>query len=419
MADAYILAARGFSPLQFLPHLLWKQLLVLVALTLPATAVATVTRNVAQFVLIGLLIGAGVVLMNAYVGGIASPSPEYFGEPLAYRLLALLLITAGALALIFLQFSRRRTTLSRGIGIAAVVCASLAFAELPRNTAAAIDCALLPATFPSQPVVRIASGKPSNLRYFANAGGAVTILAPIEFSGLPGGQVARGSLTELIIDDGAGAHYSAMINPGYAPARRPVVQASVTVYTDQVLSRLFVRIDRAVYTRLQNSNAIVRGVIRIDYLTRGAEVTMPIGTQMDLSGWGKCSSMTQPSDFETGLKVDCESPRDIPFLIPVRLAVPSSGEQGLGPWSSFLGGAYSSSQYPSMIWLSPLNHRDAFFSVAPAGTPAQRAGRSWRIPEELLSSAQITVSSRSPAGSALVRFEFPLAQLKDYVLPPR
>jgi hypothetical protein len=97
----------------------------------------------------------------------------------------------------------------------------------------------------------------------------------------------------------------------------------------------------------------------------------------------------------------------------VKVAAPGIGQQ----WTSFMSGG-SSRMYPSTAWLSPLNHRDAFFSVAPAGTPEPETAK-WRIPEEELETATVTVSPDEPAGSVLVRFEFPLAQLREYVIPER
>jgi hypothetical protein len=45
LADVYILAMRGFSPLAYLPQLTWDQLLLVAALTLPAFALATLVRK--------------------------------------------------------------------------------------------------------------------------------------------------------------------------------------------------------------------------------------------------------------------------------------------------------------------------------------------------------------------------------------
>src|SRR5712692_2013477 len=50
VADAAILSARGFQPLQYVPQLLWKQLLVAVVVTLPAIALASATETLTQFI---------------------------------------------------------------------------------------------------------------------------------------------------------------------------------------------------------------------------------------------------------------------------------------------------------------------------------------------------------------------------------
>ena len=49
LADAAVLAAHHFNPLAYLPQLLWKQAVVAALVTLPASAIAAMTRSTAQF----------------------------------------------------------------------------------------------------------------------------------------------------------------------------------------------------------------------------------------------------------------------------------------------------------------------------------------------------------------------------------
>jgi hypothetical protein len=80
-----ILAARGFRPSAYLPALFWKQFLLIVALTLPAVALAALVRNVAQFMLAAIAAGAVAVFVS---GGLtfgppfpASPDKGRLGLP--------------------------------------------------------------------------------------------------------------------------------------------------------------------------------------------------------------------------------------------------------------------------------------------------------------------------------------------------
>jgi len=56
-SDAAILVARGFQPIRYLPELLSKQLVLAVVITL-STSLATVTKNLPQFALAGVVIVA-------------------------------------------------------------------------------------------------------------------------------------------------------------------------------------------------------------------------------------------------------------------------------------------------------------------------------------------------------------------------
>jgi len=128
-ADAAILAARGFQPMHYLPELLLKQLVLAVALTLPAVALATVTRNLPQFVF------AAVVI--AVLGLFSMTRVEQFwpwvNVDQVRRAIALLVLTSFAAAIVYFQYSRRWTAASRAIGLTAILIAGTLFAYLPRS----------------------------------------------------------------------------------------------------------------------------------------------------------------------------------------------------------------------------------------------------------------------------------------------
>ena len=89
-----------------------------------------------------------------------------------------------------------------------------------------------------------------------------------------------------------------------------------------------------------------------------------------------------------------------------------------GELTSYMYTTRSMSGSPSMPWLSPLDHRDAFFQVAEPGETLPANGHPWRIPADQVQAARIIVPPDFPAGSSLVRLEFPFSQLREYVAPP-
>ncbi|HYE24362.1 MAG TPA: hypothetical protein VEG32_04100 [Clostridia bacterium] len=117
--DVFLLKAAGFAPQQYLTGLLWMQLTILIILVLPAAALATVTASVAQFFLALLL-----VLLYLIGGSWLSeqiPSSR-FGSSGS---LTGVFFIAVCLAVILLQYARRKTFASRllivGFGIACIV----------------------------------------------------------------------------------------------------------------------------------------------------------------------------------------------------------------------------------------------------------------------------------------------------------
>jgi hypothetical protein len=122
------LAALGISPLVWLPALLWRQVFFTTFFVLSTAAVAAVTRNLAQVVVAGFLLCATVLAGLSFfamllIGGGWDRWPYWSGlEWIRDCGLALVVITGTALVLV-LQYSRRKTALSRAVLAGTVVAA--------------------------------------------------------------------------------------------------------------------------------------------------------------------------------------------------------------------------------------------------------------------------------------------------------
>jgi hypothetical protein len=117
LADGVLLGVAGFSPWAYVPQLLGHLGMITLLMLLPALAIAAVTRNLAQFVV------AGSCFLSFWVT-VIRPQPEAlvwfrFGFILAIGI-------AAALAVIFLQYARRRTAAARSLMIGAVAAAVIA-----------------------------------------------------------------------------------------------------------------------------------------------------------------------------------------------------------------------------------------------------------------------------------------------------
>ena len=201
-ADVAILAARGFQPLHYLPHLLLNQLFLLAALTLPGAAVATLTRNVSQFVLVAVVLAGGLVLVNGHMEPFILTYADV-GSVTGRLDLALLMIPVGAVVVVFLQYAKRRAILGRAVGVASALAVAVAYAGISRESAAVIECALAPARITGRPAIRLAPGRAffDDLRrgLTLGSGNWAVLAVPIDIVGLPGVPPARVDLLALEI----------------------------------------------------------------------------------------------------------------------------------------------------------------------------------------------------------------------------
>jgi hypothetical protein len=111
-----LIAEAGFSPGPYVTGLLWMQLLMVMFFFVPVAALATLTRSVAQMLLAVLIVALYMIGMAVLSNQIPNSN---FSDP-SDDLLAPLLIGV-SFAVIFLQYARRRTGMSRmligGLGV--------------------------------------------------------------------------------------------------------------------------------------------------------------------------------------------------------------------------------------------------------------------------------------------------------------
>jgi len=115
--DVFLLSRAGFHASNYVLGLLWMQVLVLMFVIVPAAALASVTATVVQVLLsaaVIILYGIGMAALSELI-----PGSEFSGPADSF---APILLLAVCLAVILLQYSRRKTTASRlmilGLGVA-------------------------------------------------------------------------------------------------------------------------------------------------------------------------------------------------------------------------------------------------------------------------------------------------------------
>ena len=415
-ACASILWAQGFALLPNVPYLLWKQLLLFLMLTLPAMAVAALVKNATQYVLAAVLILGGLIVITSSLSSLMLYRATISGN----NALALLVVGIGAVAVALVQYARRRTAVALSIAIAACLAGIIILDAMPRETSAAIECALWPAKIASHPGVSLDTSKPiadlpRRPTIYDPSGVMRSLALPVQFTSLPADTVARMNLLSLEIDGPDGTRYEASW-----PTRPPIsqkvpIRAYMSDFQDQTPHWMSLLVNQALFDRLKDTSVIVKGSVQFDYGRRGAPVELATGARADLPGWGICSAILDTQRFGSleELDVNCERPQTVPENSPVALRRADTGAE----WKGRLRNALFYGGYPMIDWLSPVAHSYASFQVISPELAARPAFR-WGPRREDIEKAKVVVTPEFPAGGAIAQFEFSNIRLADYVVPP-
>jgi hypothetical protein len=412
LASCYVVLLRGFSPILYFPHLLWQQLLLAGALTLPAMALAALVRNFTHFILETVAVAATAIFVSGSLSNYYRTPGALLGDVRSQ--LIIVLVAGVSIAVLWMQYSRRRLLISRVVGISGAVLACAIFGYLMPQTAFALRSTLDPA--PSQITLQISHhGKTPWRGWTMDPLTVRSLLVPVAFSGVPEelGYHAYTLWTEVI--GSSGERFRTTARQRYAPSRSIALSGMFwrSFPEDQAAIWLLLHFGRTVYERLSNTPVTVRGEIAVTVYRLGGTTWMPTGIRQSVPGVGLCESVVAEGGYvgQRQLKVECESPGDLPSVTRIRLWHPGSGED----WKSQVGfGSFIS--ISSMAWLSPIDRRQTVFTLT--GAPRQGPGSEWLVPAEYISTAKISITPEEIVGYRLVRYEFSNLSLRDYLGTP-
>jgi len=149
--DLYLLARAGFAPAHYMVGLLWMQWLITLILVIPIAALATLTTTVVQL-LLTLLVIVLYMVGSSFVAERFPAASFTSTEPLPT-----ILLIATPLAVIGLQYARRRTILSRSLILGLMAALVLITVFAPYRTLISRQYATL--TGAEQPPLQLALGK--------------------------------------------------------------------------------------------------------------------------------------------------------------------------------------------------------------------------------------------------------------------
>jgi hypothetical protein len=402
LEQAYVLAARGFSPLEYLPQLLWNQVLLFAALTLPAMALAALASTFTQFVMEVVGVAAGIIFLRSTFD--TSPVPWQRVDTVRVGV-TIALIAAASIAIAWMQYFGRRVKVSRGVGIAAGVAAGVVFAAMLPRSAFAVRSALAPIQQP------LAMAIDNSRQYSGMSLSSTLVEIPVVISGMPDAQFHVEGLGMRIIGPG-GVSYSSPARPNQQNYEKVAFEGWVGPGTEHPAHGwLSLRFSPEVYRQLKDTEVEIGGEAGITAYRLGDTTWMPaVGvsrTPLD----GHCTSKVVEDPWSRRLlKVECESPSAIPLPTRVRLWDPQTGHD----WKAAVGDSAPFSTGPRSTWLAALDRRQTFFLLAEGSGPRW----SGYVPPSVLAEGRIAITPEIVTGYSVLKYRLTSVRLSQYWVQP-
>ena len=404
IACATILQARGFGILENFPTLLLRQL-ILFALTIPALGLATVVRNVTQYMCVALVLAT-------IVGALPMGGEPYLNAGLVRELREAIVIAVAALAgvwIAFAQYGHRILTRSRVVGIAAIVIATVVW-WIPSERFDGLQAAFFPlaAQIP-RPKIRSAEGQ-KDVGFIGQQTG---VFIPISVTEPPAGYAAQFRQGDVEVREADGRTDSA--EPEFYRVRLFGGANDLTATfadmggTGPIPNRQALTIDRRMLSRIGAAPITVHGSALGTYHRNLEPVWIPLNQTVPIAGVGICTSEIR-GDFphDENLHVGCESAHMLP-MVHVTLLDTVGNRQ----WKNDLNSSRTLLDYPTGTWLSPVDRADTYFPLTDEEHHSKPAAK-WQTPREVLPTARIGITPSISQGSALIYYELPNVRLDEY-----
>ena len=405
LADVYILASRGFSPFAYLPDLFWKQILLFGAITLPSVALASLVRSFTHFVIVAFLIATGILILN---GGFQS-YPEFI--PQQYELhhaLERIVLAAASVAVIWIQYARRSTLPARAIAICATLAAVAIAAWLPARAEYTVGAA------PNPPGISLRNA-PLDAGSDMPPDGPVMVSVPLAIDFGARSDPYHIPDVDIEITASDGIRLQSVRSSPNRPFQKIDLWALIAAPPDRPAAvSLNLRFSRTAWERIKNASAHIRGAAAFEFYRSGPTTSFPTQGTTTIPGIGRCTSLVAEQNYNDGaLKVECESPRELPAA-SLRLRHESSGRQWGMQRLSLPGRLLSG---PHDTWLSPLQRRQSSFSLTYATNPSPSGW--WLVPIALLPATHLEITPEIPTGRTLAHFDFADVPLAQWLVPQR
>jgi hypothetical protein len=410
VADCAILVARGFNPLGYLPALFAKQVTLAIAVTVPAAALAAVTRNLVQFVPAAVVVVGAVI----FVDGTLIPPELFWTSPgAAQRIIPLVCAAVAGAAILSLQYFRRRANLARGLAVAALLAAGLIYIFIPREYVFRTQCALWGLRVYPQPastgvvIVRDPVVEQHLTRGLFRTTALLSI--PVQLSGMDQTIGASGRYSEQLDLEVIGMNGAKWKGPYFSFSWQST--RGRVLFNGQGRASIFLMLDRAFYDRIEDAKVTIRGRVGLTFYRRHEPVRMPaLSASKPVPALGRCSSFIEERYGMRGpLKTLCESPNEFSGETSVNL-IPKGGGRS---WEHQFAESSTMIRYSPRNWLSPLYRAQARFNLADRRR-AEVRGSQWLVPRDVPSQGEIEVVPAIPSGAMILSYELRDVDLRQF-----
>jgi hypothetical protein len=339
LSDCVIVALQGFHPLAYPAALAWHQLAVSALLLLPMTALACITKGLAQLVLASLAIPVSLLVLGAIFGGGGGVSVRAGALAWIDGLLIAVVLLVAALAIMIVQYRARRTWLSRIILGVAIVLSLSVNSMMPFERALALQSRLVKSRLDASSVsLALEPGKTRPVATEPAPPDRVRVALPIGFAGVPSGTIP-------LVDEMTAELYP----PGGKSSEALWVEAPSTgppLYS--------VAVSRSLFDRVKSTSVRIHLTGYVTLFGHAQTQRMPLRRgAYRVPGIGLCdASLYQP----TLIVVRPGQPTPVTCLAPFRR--PARALAGFDNGEQTEAGFLFNSPYPAEFGISPISSWD-------------------------------------------------------------
>jgi hypothetical protein len=367
VSDCSVLGFQGIHPFAHPGALAWRQVLITAILMLPMAALACITVSIAQMVLTALGLIAFIVVVS--IPNLGPPGFLWGSLGWVHNSLVVLVIAAAGLVVMVVQYSARRTAVSRIICGVAVILVFVVGRYLPWSVGYSLQSRLIKSHIGTSSVsAQFEPGGSPPAAATSVPPGKVRVSLPFRFGGFPARTVAKidGMVAEFTLPGGK--------------LRELRLGGSET---DTPWHEMMV--DRKLFDRVKNAPLRLHVTVLLTLFGNLQTERMPLdGARHHIAGVGLCGAESfEPQKFTF---LGCLAP----FHLPAR-TVPQFDN---GP----------PVEWPGMNLYSPY---PAEFSISPISTSR------WELTNKSAATA-IVISTMQPLAHIRRDLDIPSVRLADF-----